>query len=203
MPEFDIFADNAKNQNLDYKIKKIESSNAPKNINSFPTIQISIDGKKHEYNGPRKANALQEEIENLLNKSGNQSGGNPPYPQGTFMTPAIGMPINPGIAAMGQPPLLNPSVLTSPTVIQNQPLLGAPGFVGSPMGLGMNGMMGNPGLMGTSMGLGMNGMMGNPGLVGVGFDDECNKCRKYKKKYHKYKKIAARLLEKYNELKKD
>jgi thiol-disulfide isomerase/thioredoxin len=196
MPEFDLFNENVKKENLNYDIKKIESNDVKDedNVDSFPTVKISIDGKKHDYDGPRTAKGLQDHVENLLKESKNQSGGNP-FPPGTFMTPAVGMPVNPALAAMGQPPLLNPSVLASPTVVANQPLIGNPGLIGSPMG-----MMGNPGLVGTSMGLGMNGMNG---MIGVGFDDECNKCRKYKKKYHKYKKIAARLLEKYNELKKD
>jgi len=189
MPEFDKFVDEVKNKNLGYSIKKVESEEVKNDdtIKSFPTLKIKINDKEYEYEGDRKSDAIHDFIDKKLN----QSGGNP-FAPGTFMTPAVGMPVNPALTAMGQPPLLNPSVLASPTVVANQPLIGGPGLIGSPMG-----MMGNPGLVGTSMGLGMNGM------IGVGFDDECNKCRKYKKKYHKYKKIAARLLEKYNQLKKD
>ena len=205
MPEFDKFIDNVKEKKLNYNINKIESNDVTDKdgVDSFPTVKISIDGKIYDYDGPRTANDLQDYIEKLQKEFKKQSGGNP-FPPGTFMTPAVGMPINPALGAMGQPPLLNPSVLASPTVVANQPLIGNPGLIGSPMG-----MMGNPGLVGTSMGFGMNGMNvmngmnGMNGMIGVGFDDECNKCRKYKKKYHKYKKIAARLLEKYNELKKD
>ena len=192
--EWDNFNKDAKEKG--YIVHTYEEKEIPKDmandIKYFPTIKIKIDNKDYEYEGSRTS----ESIQKFIDEKKSQSGGNP-FP-GTFMTPAVGMPVNPAFAAMGQPPLLNPSVLASPTVIANQPLIGNPGLVGSPMG-----MMGNPGLVGTSMGLGMNGMIGNPGLIGVGFDDECSKCRKYKKKYHKYKKIAARLLEKYNELKKD
>jgi hypothetical protein len=187
--EWDNFNKDAKEKG--YIVHTYEEKEIPQdmenNIKYFPTIKIKIGNKDYEYEGSRTSGSIQNFIDNKMN----QSGGNP-FPPGTFMTPAVGMPVNPALSAMGQPPLLNPSVLASPTVVANQPLLGGPGLVGSPMG-----MMGNPGLVGTSMGLGMNGM------IGVGFDDECNKCRKYKKKYHKYKKIAARLLEKYNQLKKD